>query len=150
MKKHGRAACVVAGVALLVGLVSGCTASGPQPSPTPTTRQQSVRGLPAGVIPSTSIPTEVANDADARKNVETTGCAKVSHGWKATGVARNPGKSATTYTVVVFFTTDTATVIDTARTTVTVRPHGTAKWTAAQTFTAPQRTLCVLRGVTQR
>ena len=75
------------------------------------------------------------------------GCAATGDGWGATGTATNPGKDDVTYTVTVFFTTTSATTIDSASTDVDVKAGGTVTWKAAKKFTHPADMLCVLRGV---
>ncbi len=135
---------VVAVVAL-----AGCTgAPAPHPTPSPTARGgQSITGLPSGVTPAPSIPATVPNTPALRADVRLAGCKPTADGWSASGTATNPGDAAATYTITVFFTTTAATVIDSATSKVTVKPHDDGKWTAAAAFAAPAKTLCVLRGV---
>jgi hypothetical protein len=125
--------------------LAGCTDS-PEAATT-TSPPKSVPGLPAGVSQPTSIPTAIPDSAEARADVRLQGCEVAHGGWKATGTAVNPGKKATTSVITVFFTTESATVIGTAQTTVSVKPGGTEKWTAKGDFVAAPKTLCVLRGV---
>jgi hypothetical protein len=99
------------------------------------------------VAGATSVPTKVANNVKSRKNVQLTSCKKVAGGWGAAGTASNPGTKAAAYTITVFFTTTSATVVGMGKTQVTVAPGGTQDWTAAGKFKAPAKMLCVLRGV---
>jgi hypothetical protein len=103
--------------------------------------------LPKGVTNATAVPTNVANSVSLRKNVQLTTCAKASDGWEASGVASNPTNSATEYTITVFFTTGSATVIGTGDTHVQVGPGSSQPWSVTGSFIPAPSTLCVLRGV---
>jgi hypothetical protein len=74
-------------------------------------------------------------------------CKATKGGWTAGGSATNPGSKTADYTITVFFTTTAATVVGSAQTRVRVKPGAEETWTAGKKFTAPRRTLCVLRGV---
>jgi hypothetical protein len=141
------AALPVALIALTLAL-TGCTGS---PDHGPATPQASATtaavGLPSGVTQAQSLPTRIPNKPAARANVQLSTCAKTDDGWKAAGTIANPGKSKTTATITVFFTTDKATVIEAAQTKVTTAPGKKQSWTAQAKFTTPPKTLCVLRGV---
>lgn len=130
-------------------LLSGCTA--PAPAPTPdadvSAAPTGVPGLPDGVVPATDLPVDVPNDPAARADVQLAGCEATADGWMASGAATNSGADPVDYTITVFFATETATVIDSASTTLTVAPGDTADWQASADFTAPAGTTCVLRGV---
>jgi hypothetical protein len=95
----------------------------------------------------TNVPTSVPNDPTLRNNVTLSSCASTSVGWAASGTARNPSKSSASYRITVFFTTDHATVIGHASTTVTVPGGASHPWTVAATFHPASPTRCVLRGV---
>ncbi|MFP3466408.1 hypothetical protein [Leifsonia sp. SIMBA_070] len=136
--------------AILAFLAAGAGLAGCTESPgaaTKTTHTASVPGLPAGVSQPTSIPTDIPDSTEARANVRLQGCSEAQGGWQATGTAVNHGKKASTSVITVFFTTESATVIGTAQTTVSVKPGGTEKWTAKGDFVGAPKTLCVLRGV---
>ena len=135
---------------------SGCTSSrhpvGHATSPTDTGRPspshaRSAKGLPPGVVGATNIPAKVANRPALRADVGLATCSPRPHGWQASGSARNPGKKPATYKITVFFTSNQATVIGTARTSVRVLPGRSRRWTASSTFHPAKPTLCVLRGV---
>jgi hypothetical protein len=87
------------------------------------------------------------NDVNKRTAVAVTKCVAVDGGWAASGTAKNPGPSDTTYAITVFFTDAHATVQDFATTSVTVPAGETQDWSAAKKFTAANPTNCVLRGV---
>jgi hypothetical protein len=137
--------------------VPGCTQSSKSAKPTahsggsvkqsqaPTT---AAAGLPLGVKAATSIPGRVPNSPGLRRNVDMSTCKAVEGGWSAAGTASNPGsKENVDYTITVFFTTTSATVLDSVQTKVTVKPGDKHTWRASKKFTAPPKTLCVLRGV---
>ncbi|MDQ0031065.1 hypothetical protein [Arthrobacter bambusae] len=136
-----------AGIALIAVLVSALAglSSGPAPQAAPSPAGSP--GLPSGVTQAGAVPTSVPNDPAARQNVHITDCSQADGGWKATGTAANPGKTPVDYTITVFFTTDHATVLNTADTTVKVEPGKTADWTISKKFTPTPTTLCALRGV---
>jgi hypothetical protein len=140
----------------LIGL-TGCSgsskpaasASGPKASTSVRTTAPLVSGatLPKGVTNATEVPTSVANSVQLRKNVQLTSCIKTTGGWQASGVAANPATSPTDYTITVFFTTASATVIGTGATHVHVDSGTSQPWTVNGEFTPAPSTLCVLRGV---
>lgn len=139
-------AVALTGVAVLL---TGCTAA-PAPTHTPTASSSSsgpaINGLPAGVHPAT-IPTDVPNTVEARKQVQLSTCAGSGTQWKAAGTIKNTTDTKKDYRITVFFTTPTATVIDSAQTTVSLGAGASGKWTAAKDFTTGGKLLCVLRGV---
>lgn len=131
-------------LALLVG---GCTSSQNGDHPT---------GSPSPVVSHTPaafsqhpLPPEksIINSVTRRKQVEISDCSAVAGGWGASGTAKNPEGEKTTYEITIFFTTSSATVLNFARTSVSVEPGQTAKWTASAKFATPKDTRCVLRGV---
>ena len=126
----------------------GTSASGPaHASTTAKSTATSIPGqLPAGVTPG-KIPTSVANNVDARKGVAITKCAATEDGWQAVGTAENSGKSAREFKITIFFTTTSATVINSTTTSVKIDAGKTAKWTASGKFKAASEMRCVLRGV---
>ncbi len=145
------------GVAIALGcvaLISGCTGgkSHPTGSSAPASRSSSRASsagaaLPSGVVGATAVPTAVPNKPALRTKVAINACAAAAGGWAASGTARNPGKTSTTYRITVFFTTKNATVIGTAATKVHVPSGATRRWRADAKFTAANPTQCVLRGV---
>lgn len=130
-------------------LLTGCTPGGPSPSHSPKAAvvNTTAPALPGGVSQATNVPTDVANDPAIRKSVTLTSCAVSDGGWTAKGTATNNGTKSKKYTITVFFTTATATVLHTDATTVTAKPGDTTDWTIVGAFKAPDGTRCVLRGV---
>lgn len=118
--------------------LAGCTHSGT------TGAARSSHGQPVGV---NAIPSAIPDDAALRKNVTIYSCKASKDGWQALGTATNPDTKQTDYTVTVFFTTTSGTVIGTGQRTVTVKPGALQPWTINSTFNAPPDTRCVLRGV---
>jgi hypothetical protein len=137
----GAAAAVLAiGAAL-----TACSAAAPSPVKSHTA-EAAVPGLPSGVVQATALPTDIPNDPKTRAKVKLLECAATKDGWKASGTVSNPGKGASKMVLTVFFTTDKATVIGTAQTRIEIKPGDKRTWSAQAHFTAPTRTLCVLRG----
>lgn len=135
------AACILA--------LAGCT---PATHPAPSTRASAAHGaeapgLPAGVTQATNVPTAVPNDPAQRKNVAITDCSRSDDGWTATGTAINPTAAAASYTITVFFTAATATVLAVGDTTAKIEANGAADWRISSDFSAPDGTRCVLSGV---
>jgi hypothetical protein len=114
---------IASGALAAVLATAGCTSSGGGTHPTPSKDATSTPTTPSAALPSTSV------------------------GWAASGTARNPSKSSASYRITVFFTTDHATVIGHASTTVTVPGGASHPWTVAATFHPASPTRCVLRGV---
>ena len=146
-----------AAVALIATvLLAGCTSSGApahRPSTHASTRAsasptKAAGALPAGVAGATDVPVHVPNSTRLRADVALSKCAARSGGWTAGGTVRNHNlKSTQRYVITVFFTTNRATVIGTAKTTVTVAPARSRAWSLSAKFHAASPTLCVLRGV---
>src|SRR3954470_9498104 len=101
----------------------------------------------AGCTSSGGKPSQIANSVKLRRQVQITSCVSTAGGWKAAGSAVNPAKKRLHLTITVFFTTTAATVLDYARTKVTVPPGATRTWTAAARFRPEPTMRCVLRGV---
>lgn len=93
------------------------------------------------------IPTKIANQPKARKNVVQTKCAAIPGGWGAQGTATNPGKIPVTYKIVVHFTTTRATTLAYAETLVPVEPGKTVTWKADKRFQAQKKMLCPMPGI---
>lgn len=145
------AAVALASIVATCGVLTACTSHGTTPRPTASASPSGTTG-PQSATPSITQhpvppPTAIANDTARRKYVTMTGCAASSGGWAASGTATNPGAHATSYTITIFFTTSTATVLDFAKTTVAVPAGQHRSWRAAARFSAPANMLCVLRGV---
>jgi hypothetical protein len=96
------------------------------------------------------IPLNVPNSVTARRGVTLTDCTATRAGGHAAGTITDPGKSAATYTITVFYTTSQATVIGYAATTVHATPGRATPWQATGHFSAPHGLRCVLRGVSTR
>jgi hypothetical protein len=148
------AALLLSGIATLA--LAGCTGSGGphdaqasgsgRPTTTSSTGATKVR-LPAGVTGATSVPAHVANNVRLRQNVALSTCRRAAHGWSAAGTARNPTHKPVKYTITVFFTTASTTVVGTGATHVRVQPGRSARWVVSPHFTPAPKTLCVLTGV---
>ena len=148
-----RGAAVLAAVGLTAAGVSACTSSksphnnsSPKPASTSASTKQTPAPSSSGTG-ATPVPTQVANDTKLRKNVTLSSCKSVAGGWGASGTAMNPGTKPVDYTITIFFTTTSATVVSTAATHITVSPGGKEVWTVNRKFKAPPKMLCVLRGV---
>jgi hypothetical protein len=131
----------------LGGALAACTSSGgtPAPSPKATSSDSTSVHIPSQhPLPPAS---RIRNNVKLRTQVAITSCVSTPSGWKAAGRAVNSGRKPQSYNITVFFTTRHATVLDYARTKLTVPPGHTGKWTAAARFAAERTTLCVLRGV---
>jgi hypothetical protein len=146
-----KGAAALAAIGLAVSAAAGCTSgsSNHSASTQPSTAQPSGKTSSSGssVAGATAVPTKVANDVKSRKNVQLSSCTKAAGGWGAGGTAANPGTKAAAYTITVFFTTTSATVVGIGKTQVRVAPGGTQDWTVTGKFKAPAKMLCVLRGV---
>ncbi|MEU7524301.1 hypothetical protein AB0A74_01045 [Saccharothrix sp. NPDC042600] len=134
------AACVLVAAAV----VSACSAGEKPAAPSsPSTSSGSVAPSAAA-----DIPASVANDVDRRKHAVITSCRPgPDGGWEARGTVTNSGQAAHDYSITIFFTTENATVLDHAATSVTVEGGATGEWSAQKNFPAPPNVLCVLRGV---
>jgi len=141
-KRSLRVAAVLVTIAGLAAL-SACTAATSPPTPS----AAHVEGLPEGVRQATNVPTEVPNTPQLRHNVRIDSCTATDGGWKASGSAKNPEKTDTTYTVSVFFTTDHGTVLGAGSTKVGVPAGKTSTWSVTAQLTPAPKTRCVLRGV---
>ena len=146
-----RALTPLVALALAPLALTACSSDPESPAPAAATEpaaapSSSAPTLPKGVKPA-SVPTKVANDVGDRKNVVMNACKTTGDGWGASGTATNPGKKDVTYKVTVFFTTTSATTIDSASTDVAVKAGETVTWDAAKKFKTPSEMLCVLRGV---
>lgn len=129
----------------MAAAVSACsTGQPPEPTSTPPT-------TPSGSFtpsPATDIPASVANNLERRKDAVITSCRPgADGGWEARGTVANTGQSPGEYAITIFFTTENATVLDYAVTSVTVEGGATQEWSAHKNFQAPANVLCVLRGV---
>jgi hypothetical protein len=131
---------------IAVALIAGCSSSKSHP-PTTTTLPRPAVTLPSGVTGVAALPTDIPNSPSLRRNVEIGTCTSAPGGWEASGGAINPSGSTVTYTITIFFTTGTATVIGTGQTKVTVKPGAHQTWTVVAHFGVAPGTLCVLRGV---
>jgi hypothetical protein len=146
----GLAGCGLAGCGLAgCGASTHHTAAAGTPAGTPAGGSATTTAptLPKGVTNAVGVPTNVPNSVTLRKNVQLTSCAPTAGGWEASGVAANPVQNPTDYTITVFFTTATDTVIGTGATRVHLDGASNLPWTVAGTFTPAPATRCVLRGV---
>ena len=143
-------------------VVSACTSSHP---PTASTSPATTKATQTGTHPTrptgsgahpgkgyaaAPIPSSVANDPKVRKAVSLSECAPVAGGWRAAGQATNPGTAPVSYAITVFFTTESATTLNYAETTVKVSPGEKAAWSVSKNFAGPKSMRCVLRGVSAK
>jgi len=134
-------------VALVTVLVLAFTGAFAGPAPEAAPSPVASAGLPSGVVQAGKVPTKVPNDPALRKNVIVSDCSQAGKGWKAAGKATNPTDKPISYAVTVFFTSEQATVLNTADTTVKVEPGKIADWSIQKDFATTAKALCVLRGV---
>jgi hypothetical protein len=150
---------VVAAALAVTTIAAGCTPSHNKDAasssakasasahPSGSSASKSEAGLPSGVSGATSIPSKVANNVAMRKHVAMSSCQKIDGGWSASGTATNPASTPVGYTITVFFTTTSATVVDTGQTHVDVAAGGKQPWTVSKKFHAAPSMRCVLVGV---
>ncbi|MBN9621124.1 MAG: hypothetical protein J0H43_15580, partial [Actinobacteria bacterium] len=124
-----RFAVALAGAAACVLTVTACSSSAGHSGPTGSSSGPA--STPASATPTLTqhpLPPaqSIGNDVQLRKHVTLTGCAARSGGWGAAGTAINPTAKSVRYTITVFFTTTSATVLDYATSTVTVPAGGHA------------------------
>lgn len=164
---RGRALRVL-GVLGAVGILAGCSSPSPAKSSSgttttsttvaakakATTTSTSGGGSPTSApsstttsVSTTTVPANVPNQDNVRKNVILKNCAASSGGWSAGGVVNNPSGSSTTYKITIFFTSTGATDLASGSTSVPLSAHGSDLWSVKATFAAPSQVLCVLRGV---
>jgi hypothetical protein len=156
------AACAVAAVAAAV-IAGGCAAQHgaggtSRPAGGANAPAHAVAGVAGGdavardarAAAAVRIPLNVPNSVTARRGVTLTDCAATRAGGHAAGTVTDPGKSAATYTITVFYTTSQATVIGYAAATVHAAPGKATPWQATGHFSAPHGMRCVLRGVSTR
>ncbi|WP_405087311.1 hypothetical protein [Microbispora sp. NBC_01389] len=128
--------------------VAGCGAGGnATPQTSTAAHKQPAPEASAAKVVANPLPTKVANEPSVRENVVQTKCASVPGGWGAEGTAKNLGKKAVTYKIVVYFTTKKATTLDFAQARVTVPPGKTVPWKASKHFHADGEMLCPMPGI---
>lgn len=162
---RGRALRVL-GVLGAAGILAGCSSPSPAKSSSDTTTSTTAAAgttttttsksgatttLPSSPTTTsdstTTVPANVPNQDNVRKNVILKNCASSPGGWSAGGVVYNPSGSSTTYKITIFFTSTGATDLASGSTSVPLNAHGSALWSVKATFAAPSQVLCVLRGV---
>lgn len=154
-----------AGVALLGAVMVGCTGT-PDAAPGTTAESSASSAVESSAVESSAgtserpsalppvspqhpIPAadELTDDPSLRTSILLTGCEAAENGWQGRGTAANSGEAEATFRVVVFFTDAYSRVVDSSTVDVVVPGGGSAEWTAAQEFTAPEGVQCVLRAV---
>ncbi len=162
---RGRALRVL-GVLGAAGILAGCSSPSPSNSSagtttsttaaagtttTSTTSKSGATTAPSSStttsVSTTTVPANVPNQDNVRKNVILKNCAASPGGWSAGGVVNNPSGSSTTYKITIFFTSTGATDLASGSTSVPLDAHGSSLWSVKATFAAPSQVLCVLRGV---
>jgi hypothetical protein len=130
----GLAAVSVFGVAL-----AACGSSNSPSSSSSTTNTSSkVPGI---------VPTRVPNEVSVRKDAQLLSCGATKGGWSAGGTVKNSLGRDATYQITIFFTSDQATDLAYAKTSVPVSAGQSERWSAPADFAPPAQVLCVLRGV---
>ena len=97
-------------------------------------------------VPGT-VPTSVPNEVSVRKDVQMLSCGATKGGWSAGGTVKNSLGHDATYQITIFFTSNQATDLAYAMTSVSVGAGQSKVWSTQATFPPPAQVLCVLRGV---
>jgi PBP1b-binding outer membrane lipoprotein LpoB len=154
-----RVTVLIASIAVVTVALTGCSGSkhAPPASSTPASSASSSGLIPQPAAPPapTSLPTyrqypvpsTVRDDPTKRQQVHIDSCASTGSDATARGTIRNSGSKRVSYDITVFFTSNTATAVNYATTTVTVGAAAAASFTAERAFAAPVAMLCVLAGV---
>jgi hypothetical protein len=93
------------------------------------------------------VPTSVPNQVSVRKDVQLLHCGATKGGWSAGGTVKNSLGHTATYQITIFFTSNQATDLAFAKTSVSLGAGQSKLWSTQATFAAPAQVLCVLRGV---
>ncbi len=143
-------ACAVAGSLVL----SGCTSSKAPTKPSTSSSTVAATGSHSSTgsaspvyTPASSLPAISGNNVDKLHQVTRGTCGSVSGGWQLTGTIKNPSSDEVSYDILVYFTTTSATVINSAETVVKVKGGDTAPFTATKQFAGPPNMLCVIVSV---
>ncbi len=96
--------------------------------------------------PALTVPTKVPNQPQTIKAVTVTGCSSTSPGWRATSTVINSTSKERAYTITVFFTNASATVVGYGSSKVRVPAPGSGWWTAVDRAAPSTVARCVLRG----
>ena len=94
-----------------------------------------------------AVPTSVPNEVSVRKDVQLLSCGATKGGWSAGGTVKNSLGHDATYQITIFFTSNQATDLAYAMSSVSVGAGQSKEWSAHATFAPPAQVLCVLRGV---
>jgi hypothetical protein len=129
---------------LIVGAVlAGC---GSEVGRTPVREPPPARSGPRPTDAAAAVPTHVPNAPSARALVSLDQCTVNGTTWRAAGTARSDG-TRTTYSIMVFFANEHATVRGSAHTRVTVGRSEPRPWSATARLRTGSGIRCVLRGV---
>jgi hypothetical protein len=139
--------------ACAVGLaLTGCSSSGSKSTPSPAPKSSAAATSKAAAAPAlkpaAKIPAASGNKPKLIKQVAQKTCAATAGGWQVTGSVHNTGASDRTYTILTYFTTSHATVIDSATAKVDAKAGQTAAWKAAAKFKTEPGMRCVVVKVT--
>ena len=136
-------------VAILGASLAACSGGSNSNSASPsTTTSTAAAGTTSSTVSGvTTIPQKVPNQVHVRKDVTMVNCGATPDGWSAGGTVKNTAGHSATYHITVFFTSDQATDLAFASTSVAVNGGQTKLWSVAASFAAPTTVLCVLRGV---
>jgi hypothetical protein len=138
---------LAAGAAILL---SACTASNSGSSPHPaasSAARGSVTPTPTHTYAAAKLPPASGNVISKFHQVSGGSCHAVPGGWALTGSVKNPSTRATSYDVLVYFTTAEHTVLNSAQAKVTVKGGQQAGFTASQKFDGPAAMHCVIVSV---
>jgi hypothetical protein len=128
------------------GKPSAATSSaGPSTSASPGTKASSYPG--STLTAASSIPPATGNKVALRKQVTQTGCAATTGGWQVSGTVHNTGATRS-YTILTYFTTSRATVIDSVTTVVHLGAGKTVAWHASKKFATAPGMRCAIVKVT--
>lgn len=128
--------------------LAGCT-SGHKTTPSTSVTSSKAPSSPSrpALTPASSIPPPTGNVVSLFKTVTMSSCEAAPGGWKAAGTIHNTTGKAHGYQILVYFTTDQATVIDSADTTVSVATGQSATWHASAKFKTAPKMRCVIVSV---
>ena len=131
---------VLAPLSLLLGAVAIAGCHG-------TTSSSATTTSTSPSVTTTTVPVTYVNTIPLRQNISLSSCQATKGGWRASGTARNPGNTARTYRLTVYFTNSQATVLGSGTSSATIAAKGSGPWSVTTTFHAPSVVRCVLVGV---
>jgi hypothetical protein len=137
--------------AVTLVLVAGCTSGSSKPTSSTSNSKVgsgSVSATPTIVYtPASSLPPAGGNVVAKYRQVTAGKCEAISGGWQLSGTVTNSTSATDTYDILVYFTDDHATVLDSASVSVTAAAGATESFTASKKFTTPPTMRCVIVSV---